>query len=50
MANETAYCLKCQQKHQLSNSNITTTKTGKKILKGICSVCGTKCNKFLKQN
>ena len=37
-----AYCVKCKEKRNMSNPEITTMKNGRGATKGTCSVCGTK--------
>jgi len=40
-----AYCVKCRQMREMKNSR--EVNSGKrKMLKGVCSSCGTKMNKF----
>ena len=46
----TAYCVKCRSKTNLSNSSISKTKNNRRILKGNCKKCKSKCCKFLKSN
>ena len=43
-----AYCVKCKSKKWMSNANETTSKNGRKMIKGNCSTCDTKMNKFIK--
>lgn len=44
-----AWCMKCQVKREITNPEETTLKNGRLVLKGTCSVCGTKVFKFLKK-
>lgn len=37
-----AYCVKCKAKRQIKNPVMTTLKNGRKAVKGVCPVCGTK--------
>jgi hypothetical protein len=41
------YCLKCRRLTQTINKYISVTKNGRKILKGICKICGKIKNRFL---
>ena len=41
------YCVKCKAKVQPENPKISTTATGRKVLKGECPTCHTKLNRFL---
>ena len=41
------YCLKCKQKREIANTEETTTEKGVRMIKGQCSVCGTKMAKIL---
>lgn len=43
-----AYCLKCKKKSEMKEEKEETTKNGRKIIKGICDVCGKKMCKFVK--
>ncbi len=45
-----AYCLKCKNKTEMTNTSNSMTSNGKKVLKGNCTVCNTKMNKFLKSS
>lgn len=36
-----AYCMKCKQKREMTDPKSGTTKNGKPIAKGTCSVCGS---------
>lgn len=42
------YCLKCKQETETNNLEETVTKNNKPIMKGICTECGSKKNRFLK--
>ena len=44
-----AYCFHCKDKKQLKDSRVTTIKTGKKALEGICPVCGMKMVAVVKE-
>lgn len=39
-----AYCVKCREKREMNSPGDQTTKNGKPIIKGTCSVCGTGMN------
>ena len=41
------YCVKCRTKRTMKDGTIGTTKNGRSIMKGLCSNCGTKMNRFL---
>ncbi len=43
-----AYCVKCKAKREMNNVKEVRSKNGRKMAKGVCPVCGTKMNKFLK--
>lgn len=40
------YCVKCRAKREGKNVEEVTMKNGKKALKGVCEVCGTKMFKI----
>jgi hypothetical protein len=40
---ETGYCVKCKKKQIMKESRVV-----KNMLKGVCPVCGTKMNRFIK--
>lgn len=42
------YCLKCKKKTTI-NLRLEKNSKGKNTLKGTCSICGTKKNKFIKK-
>jgi Zn finger protein HypA/HybF involved in hydrogenase expression len=44
-----AYCLKCREKINVVNEEISTTKNGLKILKGTCPKCSGKVAKILRK-
>ena len=48
MADYEAYCVKCKAKRMMKESKVVTNKQGRRQAKGICPVCGTKMNLFLK--
>ena len=43
-----AYCVKCKEKREMNKVKEVRSKNGRKMAKGVCPVCGTKMNKFLK--
>ena len=47
ITNLTAFCVKCKEKRPIANPEEGTTKNNRRVLKGICSVCGTKLMRFL---
>jgi len=42
------YCVKCHKKTNTKNEEIKTTKNGRLMKSGICEICGTKKNQFIK--
>jgi hypothetical protein len=47
---ETSFCLRCKTIVDIKDAVIKTTSNNRKMMSGICSVCNTKTNKFLKKN
>lgn len=43
-----AYCVKCKAKREMKDPVKTTTENGRNMMKGTCSVCGTKMGLFIK--
>ena len=43
------YCVKCKQKTESTNITEVISKNNRKMLKSICSVCGSKKSQFVKQ-
>ena len=41
------YCVKCKQKREMKNTSKTKSKNGREMMRGTCSVCGTKMCKFI---
>ena len=41
------YCVKCKAKRDIKDAKESVCKNGRKMLKGVCSVCGTKMCKFI---
>jgi Domain of unknown function (DUF5679)/Phospholipase A2-like domain len=44
------YCVKCKQKTESKNITEVISKNNRKMLKGICSLCGSKKSSFIKNN
>jgi hypothetical protein len=42
-----AYCVKCKQKREVQDGHVETLDNGRRALKGVCGVCGTKLTRFL---
>ena len=42
-----SYCVKCKGKTDTENITVQKTKNSKYILKGICSVCGSRKSRFI---
>ncbi|MBI2084222.1 MAG: hypothetical protein HYT70_01230 [Candidatus Aenigmarchaeota archaeon] len=42
-----AYCMKCKTKREVNNPEETVTEKRIRIMKGTCTVCGTKVAKIL---
>jgi acyl-coenzyme A thioesterase PaaI-like protein len=43
------YCVKCREKRQVTNGEVTRTEKGRPMAKGTCPVCGTKVTRFLSE-
>lgn len=43
-----AYCMKCKTKRTMKEEQIVINEKGRRVAKGVCPVCGTKMNLFLK--
>ncbi|MBN1685783.1 MAG: hypothetical protein JW852_03965 [Spirochaetales bacterium] len=50
MSEYVAYCVKCKQKREMKNVQVTTNEKGRRQAKGTCPQCGTKMNLFLKSD
>jgi len=37
-----AYCVKCKKKREMQNEEQVIMKNGRKAVKGVCPICGTK--------
>jgi hypothetical protein len=48
MGEYVAYCVKCKAKREMKDVQIVTNAKGRRQAKGVCPVCGTKMNLFLK--
>lgn len=44
----TGYCVKCRKKTEISNATNSTSKNGRKMVKGNCPTCSTKICSFSK--
>lgn len=47
LAADEANCMKCKVARKVQNPHVVTLKNGRKMLKGVCGVCGTRVNKFV---
>ena len=47
--NNRSHCLKCKIQVDIINPEVKTTKNNRSMLCGNCSVCNTKCCRFLKK-
>ena len=45
-----SFCLKCKSNVDVKDVEFKTTKNNRKMMSGICSICNTRTNKFLKKN
>jgi len=43
------FCMKCHKKTNTNNEEIKSTKNNRLMKSGICEVCGTKKNQFIKR-
>lgn len=43
------YCVKCKAKTGTKDLHEAVSKNGRKMIKGVCSICGTKKNQFVKK-
>ncbi len=41
------YCVKCREKREIKNAAVEDTKSGRRMAKGKCPVCGTTVTRFL---
>ena len=41
------HCMKCKQAREMKHSEEITMKNGRRAMKGVCSVCGTKMFRIL---
>jgi hypothetical protein len=44
---EKIFCLKCKSKQSVRDITEKSTSNNRKYVQGLCTVCNTKCNKFL---
>jgi cytochrome c553 len=44
-----AWCVRCHDKVKMTGCKVTKSVKGQPMLKGKCSVCGTKVNRFVKK-
>ena len=44
------YCVKCKKKNPTNDITNKTSKNGRNMISGLCSVCNTKCNQFIKSD
>ncbi|MFZ2187427.1 MAG: DUF5679 domain-containing protein [Candidatus Moraniibacteriota bacterium] len=44
---ETGHCMKCKEKREMKDTEEVEMKNGRKAMKGLCTVCGTKMFKIL---
>ena len=45
--NEVAYCVMCKASVRMSNYNVKTSDSGRRMAQGTCANCGTKVNRIL---
>jgi hypothetical protein len=43
------YCLKCKKRTETGDASEKTLRNGKKVLQGLCVICGSKKSRFLKK-
>jgi len=43
-----AYCMKCRAKREIQAPQTVTMTNGRRAVKGMCPVCGTKIFRFVK--
>ena len=43
-----AYCLRCKKNVKITGCKVSKTSKGQPMIKGKCSICGTKVNRFIK--
>lgn len=41
------YCVKCKESRTMNEPKETTTSNGRRMMKGVCPVCGTTMCKFM---
>jgi uncharacterized protein DUF5679 len=47
---EQGYCVKCREKREIKDVERVEMENGRKALKGVCPVCGTKITRFVKDD
>jgi hypothetical protein len=47
---EEGYCVKCREKREIKDIERVEMENGRKALKGVCPVCGTKITRFVKDD
>lgn len=47
---DSARCMKCRKTVEIKNPTQATTKTGRPMIKGNCSICDGKVSKFVKKS
>ena len=45
---EKSYCLRCKSQQDIKDVEIKLSKNNKRMMSGLCILCNTKTNKFLK--
>jgi Domain of unknown function (DUF5679) len=43
-----AYCVRCKDKREMDNPVVRTADSGRRVLQGLCPVCGFKMNRILR--
>jgi len=41
------YCVKCREKRQVKGGEVKESDNGRRMVQGVCPVCGTKVTRFL---
>ena len=47
-SSKSAYCLRCKKNVKITGCKVSKTSKGQPMIKGKCSICGTKVNRFIK--
>ena len=45
---QSSYCLKCKKQVDIKDAEVKLSKNNKRMMSGLCILCNTKTNKFLK--